>query len=307
MKILLAAAFALLFAGGCSAQTPTAPPELPARVLLFEESFEDQNWEARGWYDSPRMPITDQEHVPGSTHACLWHWAKAGAVNIEGGGARLPLPPVESVTLEFFIKHSANWQWTGRGYHPHEFHFVTNEDDPYVGPARTHLTFYVEVVDGRPRLAIQDGANIDEKHIEQDLVRLTETRAVAGCNGNSDGSGEEDCYKTGEVHANGKYWQTERIYFGASSGPYFKGDWHQVRARFKLNSVKEGIGMKDGELQYWFDGEKLLDERRVVFRTGQHPDMKIDQFLMTPYYGPGVPHEQWIWIDELRIYTDQAP
>ena len=42
----------------------------------------------------------------------------------------------------------------------------------------------------------------------------------------------------------------------------------------------------------------------MVFRTGQHPAMKIDQLLLGPYYGPGVPHEQWIWIDDLRIYTD---
>jgi hypothetical protein len=31
--------------------------------------------------------------------------------------------------------------------------------------------------------------------------------------------------------------------------------------------------------------------------------MKIDQFLMAPYYGPGVPHAQQIWIDDLRIYS----
>lgn len=306
MKLPLALVLSLLSAAGCAAQTPTAPDTV-AQVLLFEEPFEDQNWEMRGWYDGPHMQITDQEHLPGSSRACVWHWAKAGAINTEGGGARLPLPPVESVTLEFSIKHSADWGWTGRGYHPHEFHFITNADPDYVGPARTHLTFYVEVVDGRPRLAIQDGANIDEERLDQDLVGITEARAVAGCNGNSDGRGEEDCYKTGAVHANGKYWQPERIYFGESSGPHYKGDWHQVRARFKLNSIVDGIGVKDGELQYWLDGKKLLDERQVVFRTGQHTNMKIDQFLMTPYYGPGVSHEQRIWIDDLRIYTDQTP
>jgi hypothetical protein len=304
---MISVAALLLVATSCAAQAPTALPELPARVLLFEEPFEDPNWEARGWYDSPRMQLTDQEHLPGSTRACVWHWARAGAVNTEGRGARLRLPPVESVTLEFSIKHSANWQWTGVPWHPHEFHFITSEDDPFVGPARTHLTFYVEVVNGRPRLAIQDGSNIDEKRVRQDLVGVTEARAVAGCNGDSDGHGEGNCYQSGAVHANGKYWEAEKVYFGDAPGPRYKGDWHQVRARFKLNSIKDGIGMKDGELQYWFDGEKLLDERQVVFRTGQHPEMKIDQFLMAPYFGPGVPHEQWIWVGDLRIYTDAPP
>lgn len=32
--------------------------------------------------------------------------------------------------------------------------------------------------------------------------------------------------------------------------------------------------------------------------------MKIDQFLMSPYFGPGVPHAQTIWIDDLAIWTD---
>jgi len=27
---------------------------------------------------------------------------------------------------------------------------------------------------------------------------------------------------------------------------------------------------------------------------------------MSPYFGPGVPHEQWIWIDDLRISTENA-
>lgn len=27
---------------------------------------------------------------------------------------------------------------------------------------------------------------------------------------------------------------------------------------------------------------------------------------MAPYFGPGVPHQQWIWVDDLRIYTEEA-
>jgi hypothetical protein len=52
----------------------------------------------------------------------------------------------------------------------------------------------------------------------------------------------------------------------------------------------------------WIDGEPVIDHRDVVLRTGAHPDMRFNQFLMMPYYGPGVPHPQSIWIDDLRIY-----
>lgn len=278
-----------------------------AEILLFEEPFEDADWTSRGWYDGPHMEITVDEHIPGSGHSCVWHWEKAGAIKPKGGGARVHLRPVDNVTLSFYIKHSDNWAWTGVPWHPHEFHFVTSADPPYVGPAYTHLTFYVEVVNGVPRLAIQDGRNIDESRIGQDLVGITEDRAVAGCNGDSDGHGHDDCYRSGDRHTNGKYWEPGRVYFGDEPGAYYKGDWHHVRAHFRLNSVENGIGLRDGVLQYWFDGELIMDDHDVVFRTGKHPDMKINQFLMLPYFGPGVPHEQWIWVDDLRIYTETAP
>jgi len=274
-------------------------------IVLFEELFEDTNWASRGWYDNPKMEITSSEHVAGSKYSCLWHWKKAGDIGVVGTGGRVLIKPVSSVIISFYIKHSPNWKWTGVDWHPHEFHFITDADPPYIGPAYTHLTLYIEVVNGKPRLAIQDGKNIDESRVGRNLVGVTENRAVAGGNGDSDGYGKGDCYRAGNVHANGKYWEADQVYFSNELGQYYKGDWHHVKAKFKLNSVMNGVGMKDGILQYWFDGKLIMDYRNVVFRTGQHPNMKINQFLMAPYFGPGVPHEQWIWIDDLRVTTDE--
>ena len=287
---------------GCGGDTlPQA--ETLAEDVLFEEWFEDTDWESRGWYDGPQMQITADEHLPDSEHACVWHWAKAGDVGVVGGGARVRLRPVTSVTLSFYMKHSENWEWTGVNWHPHEFHLVTTEDSEYVGPAYSHLTFYIEVVNGKPRVAIQDGRNIDEERVGENLVGVTENRAVAGGNGDSDGHGNGTCYPHGDVHWNGKHWEADEVYFSDEKGPRYKGDWHHVKARFQLNSIKDGIGQADGVIQYWYDGDLIIDHRDVVFRTGRHPDMKINQFLMTPYFGPGAPHEQTIWIDNLRITT----
>jgi hypothetical protein len=275
------------------------------QTLLFEELFEDQDWASRGWYDGPQMQITDAEHVEGSGHSCVWHWEKAGDISPRGRGARVLLPPVDNVILSFYIKHSPNWKWTGVNWHPHEFHFLTNVDPPYIGPAYTHLTFYIEAVNGKPRVAIQDGRNIDAERIGQNLVGITEKRAVAGGNGDSDGYGNLGYYRQGDVYWNGKFWEPDRVFFSDEPGPYYKGDWHHVKVKLQLNSIRDGIGVRDGILQYWFDGRLIMDYHDVVFRTGQHPDMKINQFLMAPYYGPGVPHEQSIWIDDLRIYTEE--
>ena len=280
---------------------------MPHRKLLFAETFEDQEWESRGWYDSPQMEITADQHIEGSAHAGVWHWEKAGDVKPRGGGARLSLPPVDNVVLTFHLKHSADWTWTGVPWHPHQLHFITTADHSYVGPAYTHLTFYVEAVNGVPRVAIQDGRNIDESQVGQNLVGITEARAVSGCNGDSDGYGEGDCYRAGDGHANGKFWEPGQVYFGDGPGPRDKADWHFVEVRLRLNRVVDGVGQRDGLLQYFFDHELIMDHRDLVFRTGQHPDMRIDQFLMAPYYGPGVPHPQTIWIDDLRIYTETAP
>jgi len=290
--------------GGRSCADDTAPP--PGEIL-FREPFEDTNWAARGWYDGPRMQITADEHIPGSGHACVWHWAKAGDVGIEARGARVHLRPVTNVTLSFWMKHSGNWRWTGVNWHPHEFQFVTDVDPAYIGPAHTHLTLYVEAVNGKPRVAIQDGMNIDEARVGKNLVGVTEQRAVAGGNGDSDGYGKGDCYRAGAHHANGKFWQPGEVYFTDEPGPRYKGDWHHIQVKFQLNSVKDGVGQKDGVIQYWYDGKLIMDYHDIVFRTGQHPNMKINQFLMLPYYGPGVPHEQTIWVDDLLITTESGP
>jgi hypothetical protein len=301
--LIAAALFAGCLQGPPSAAQPAA--EVPAERVLFEEPFEDTDWEARGWYDGPAMEITAAEHIEGSEHSCVWHWTGAGEISPAGRGARVHLEPVSSVTLSYYVKHSADWTWTGVGWHPHEFHFITDVDPEYIGPAYTHLTFYVEAVDGEPRVAIQDGMNLDEGRIGEDLVGVTEQRAVAGGNGDSDGYGAGDCYPVEDRHANGKSWGPGEVYFGDDRGPRYKGDWHHVRVRLVLNTVRDGVGQRDGVLQYWYDDEPLMDYRDVVFRTGQHPDMRINQFLMAPYYGPGVPHEQTIWIDDLRITTDE--
>lgn len=273
-------------------------------TLLFEELFEDTNWEKRGWYDGPKMEITADEHIPDSGHSCVWHWEKAGDIGVSGRGARVLLKPVTNVILSYYIKHSTNWKWTGVNWHPHELHFVTNVDPPYIGPAYTHLTFYIEAVNGVPRVAIQDSMNIDEDRIGEDLVKVTENRSVAGGNGDSDGYGKGNFYRAGKVHRNGKFWEPDKVYFSEEPGLYYKGDWHHIKVKFQLNSIVDGVGVKDGIIQYWYDGKLIMDYHNVVFRTGQHPEMKINQFLMAPYFGPGVPHEQWIWIDDLRIYTE---
>jgi hypothetical protein len=48
----------------------------------------------------------------------------------------------------------------------------------------------------------------------------------------------------------------------------------------------------------------VIDRTDVVLRSTDFPTMKFNQFLLTPYFGPGLlPHAQTLWIDELAVGT----
>ena len=104
-------------------------------------------------------------------------------------------------------------------------------------------------------------------------------RAVAGCNGDSDGYGNGSCYSVGSVHQNSKEWRAGGVYFQDAEGPYYKNDWHKVEVFLKLNSVVNGQGITDGIVRYWFDGQQVIDQTNVMFRTAQHADMLFDKFI----------------------------
>ena len=77
---------------------------------------------------------------------------------LEGSGSsgvRRLFEPTDKVYSRFYLKLSKGWGWTGREYHPHLMHFLTTENSKWHGPAASHLTVYIEPVNGncgwRPR------------------------------------------------------------------------------------------------------------------------------------------------------------
>ena len=60
----------------------------------------------------------------------------------------------------------------------------------------------------------------------------------------------------------------------------------------------------DGIVRGWFDGKPVVEQTDVILRSTDFPEMKINQFLMAPYFGPGLlPNAQKLWIDELAVGT----
>jgi hypothetical protein len=279
-------------------------------TVLISENFEDTNFGARGWYDLPGSGITSlsaTDHITGSAHSLQVNWTQGGVSPSPSTAARHQFTPTTTVYLRYWVKHSTNWVGSGQTYHPHEFHFLTTEDDQYVSPAWNHLTMYMEENvasdGGHAVLETQDAQNIDVTRVNQDLTNVTESRAISGCNGNPDNTSEITCYTDGTYWYNGKTWRSSQAVFVNAAGPNYKGDWHKVEVYFQLNSIVNGIGQRDGVAQYWVDGVLVIDRHDLMFRTGAHPTMKFNQLLMAPYIGDGSPVAQNLWFDDLVVMT----
>jgi hypothetical protein len=152
-------------------------------------------------------------------------------------------------------------------------HFLTTENGKYHGPAASHLTLYIEPCNGKLRLAAQDIQNKDQPH------GLTQGPLQGGYNG--------------------KFYDSREKLFDDDA-------WHCVEAMFRLNSldVVNDKPNADGVVRGWFDGKLVIDHRDAVLRSTDFPQMKFNQYLLTPYFGPRLlPHAQTLWIDELTVAT----
>jgi hypothetical protein len=238
--------------------------------LFFSESFDDMNLVDRGWYDGSKFKI-DGKYTYAGKGCIKYRWEKNSTNPASSSGVRRLFKPTEVVYLRFYIRLSDNWGWSGRPYHPHMMHFLTTKNSKYHGPAASHLTLYIEPVNGKLRLAATDIQNKDAPH------GLTQGPLKGGYNG--------------------KFYDSKDELFDDA-------EWHCIEAMFKLNSLdmKNDKPNNDGRLRGWFDGKLVVKRNDVIFRTTDFPKMKFNQFLLTPYFGPDLlPHEQTLWIDELAV------
>ncbi|MEX2138854.1 MAG: prenyltransferase/squalene oxidase repeat-containing protein, partial [Pirellulales bacterium] len=260
-------------AGWATTALALALPEQTAG-LLFREGFDDARLAQRGWYDGDRFAISAEGAHAGK--GCIeYHWKADSTRPDSSSGMRRLFEPTETVYLRCYVKLSKGWRWTGRSYHPHLMHFMTTENGKYHGPAASHLTVYIEPQEGKLRLAAQDIQNKDAPQ------GLTQGPLRGGYNG--------------------KFYDSQDTLFGDDQ-------WHCIEAMFRLNSLdrKADKPNADGIVRGWFDGKLVVDRTDVILRSTDFPKMKFNQFLLTPYFGPGLlPQEQSLWIDELAVGTER--
>lgn len=261
----------LLFVVGLVLAGSTAAAAAAPDTVLFRESFDDAKLESRGWYDVGNIRIAGNAAAGKGCIEYEWTDDKSG---VRGSApARRLFEPTEEVAIRFYLKLSKGWGWSGQDYHPHLTHFLTTENSKWHGPAASYLTLYIEPVGGRLRLAAQDIQNEKMPH------GLTQGPLRGGYNG--------------------RFYDSEKILFNDDQ-------WHCVEAYFKLNTLdlKNGRANPDGIVRGWFDGRLVIEHANVILRSTDFPKMKFNQFLMAPYFGPGLlPHPQRLWIDELAVGT----
>jgi len=155
---------------------------------------------------------------------------------------------------------------------------------------------------------MQDNKSINTSSgpLPNNLVGTTENRSTAGCNGLSEANMSMECFFFDTFWFNDK-WLFGPVVFKPSAGPGYKNNWNFVEAYFQLNTIVSGIGQPNGVMQYWFNGALVIDRHDIMFRTGTHPTMQFNQFLIAPYIGDGSPVAQSMFIDNLRLATARIP
>jgi hypothetical protein len=265
---------ALTFCGELAMWAAADEPTEKSAAPLFSEGFDDPQLLERQWYDGSRFTISDLH--PRAGKGCIEYLWKDKSTNpANSSGIRRLFEPTNTVYLRYYIKLSKGWGWTNRDYHPHLIQFLTTENEKFAGPAATHLTVYVEPWNGRLRLAATDIQNKDSPH------GLTQGPLKGGFNGRS---------------------------FDSEDRLFVDDEWHCVEAMFQLNTldVESDKPNVDGIVRGWFDGKLVVEQTNVVLRSTDFPNMKFNQFLLLPYFGPGLlPHAQTLWVDELAVGTER--
>lgn len=242
----------------------------PKSSSIFSEDFDDTKLLDRGWYDGQKFQV-DATEAKSGLGAIRYHWKDDTSVPESSSGIRRQFEPTESVYLRCYLKLSSGWKWTYRPYHPHLMHFMTTENGKWHGPAASHLTVYIEPWNGHLRLAATDIQNKDSPH------GLTQGPLRGGYNGTM-------------------FDSRERV--------FVDDKWHLVEAFYQLNTVDlpHDKPNADGIVRSWVDGKLQFERTDAVLRSTDFPKMKFNQFLLTPYFGPGLlPQSQTLWIDELNI------
>lgn len=85
----------------------------------------------------------------------------------------------------------------------------------------------------------------------------------------------------GEIYAYLPNSQDFGTSLGRGSWQFQPGQWHQIEQELWLNTP----GQADGRARIWLDGNLVLDQRNLIFRTV--PELKIEGIFFSTFFGGG--------------------
>lgn len=271
--------------------------------LIFSESFEDNNWSSRGWYDG-----TDSTGVHSGGYlgnALRWIWNSDATQPTGFSTIRNSFNQTDELFIEYYIKFDANWRGSGLNYHPHMIHLLSTDDGVWQGLSRTNNSIYLEAItntsspyDIVPTIAAQDylRTNASFGTPPNNLVAITETRSAYHCNTPAYLSGASGtCYNDGGGWYSANSWKAPEIIIP-------KDQWVKVEAYFKKNTFGGGVANFDGLMQMWINDELAIDKNTVLYAANYYNDTAWDKIILAPWIGDGSPIAQEMWLDEFKIY-----
>ncbi len=254
-------------------QSTAVHPLNPASIIFFED-FEDPDY-ARNW------PI---------------FWDKA-----------VGLDTVQQPAKYVFAGQRSAYLQMVKGEHRSRGH------GEYVPAEAMNETVYIQT-----RVRLEDGFSLGTA----DGVKLF---SVGGSNTIEASYGQSGVRPDGHNHFSAvisiNNWNEPGIYFyhpdqsggwgdHAYSSKWFNtpkiepGRWYCLELMFKPNT----IGVRDGEIRFWMDGELIVERTGMRFRDVE--DVKIRRFAFTGYFGGGgmintSPKNQRIYIDNYILSRER--
>jgi hypothetical protein len=294
--------------------------DIPNGVELLRESFDDSNFPTRGWYGVGAATIVAQTAPDGGAGAFQCAFISGATACTNGTPGRHLFTATETLYIRSWVRFGPGWSGSGSNTtFPVVFNVLTDADSMYIGPGSTVLTIEANIVANRVQLGVHDGANVNPACVLWDdggfsgcggnpsTYVFTESRSVAACNGFVGALHLHHCELFGTEYFSGRSWMPPTPWFTDAAGPRYESDWHLFESYFQMNTVQAGIGVPDGKLRAWLDGQRVLTVDQVLFRTGARPNIKFNQFLVVGYIGNGSPAAQEYYLDELVVGTGLLP
>ena len=69
--------------------------------------------------------------------------------------------------------------------------------------------------------------------------------------------------------------------FGTRSFRFQPGKWHNIRQKVVFNNPRQA----NGRLQMWFDGKLVINEKKILYRTGSQ--LRIEGLFFCTFFGGG--------------------